>query len=378
MTDQNATYSSDPENTETPPQPSRTSKKKPLRAQPRSDELADTAQEFYPSSHPSHPALWILTWVVLGASSSYAIYQWHQTRLLLANYEARLETVEGKTDDIPLFIEDYIPDRQLGGVTFDSPEADLSTMANNVRIAQEQSRNVKTKNLDEEFQKTALQAQLLDVGDRIEQLERKLTSTVGQSLKENRMLLGVIALHKKIQSGGAYRYELENLMKEASQDPAVIQFITPLNVRADVGIPNRKALYDHFTPLAREIIIADYKAGADEGLIGQVKANVSEVVTVRRIGEGIRGTEVDAIVGRAEAALKNDNLANAIQEISKLQGNAATVAESWLADARALAQSEEAFTKAFDYIGSRGHTGNDAAVNLDTPTEHNEEILNLQ
>jgi hypothetical protein len=307
---------------------------------------------FYHSSHPAHPALWVLTWLVLGAASSYSIFQWHKTKQLLQHYEARLEAIEGKTDELPLYVNGIRTPRDTGG-TPEFAQSEVSGMLDQVRRAQEGAQHEPAGTMDQEYEKLALQAQLFDVGDRLEQLEQKLSTAVTQSFRENKQLVALIELHRGIRSGKPFPLEVNNLISAADDDGLIISNANILVRYAEKGIRDRKALYERFSGMARDIVIAHHKEAADNSFVERFKANMSQVVTVRRVGENLAGDEVDAIVGRAEVAVQQDDVERAVYELSKLEGKASEVATPWLDDAKALLTAEDVLNTLFRHIAKK-------------------------
>jgi hypothetical protein len=69
---------------------------------------------------------------------------------------------------------------------------------------------------------------------------------------------------------------------------------------------------------------------------------LSELVSVRPVGEDVEGDDAAARVARAEAVLAKGDLAGAVAELEGLTGQAAEAAAPWLADARARLDAEAA------------------------------------
>ena len=69
---------------------------------------------------------------------------------------------------------------------------------------------------------------------------------------------------------------------------------------------------------------------------------LSELVSVRPVGEDVAGDDAAARVARAEAVLARSDLAGAVAELDGLGGEAAASAAPWLGDARARLDAETA------------------------------------
>jgi hypothetical protein len=70
------------------------------------------------------------------------------------------------------------------------------------------------------------------------------------------------------------------------------------------------------------------------------------IITVRRVNGLVAGTTPSAILARAGAYLKDNNLAAAVTEMEQLKDSAATAALPWLNEARARVAAEQALTDA--------------------------------
>ena len=75
---------------------------------------------------------------------------------------------------------------------------------------------------------------------------------------------------------------------------------------------------------------------------------VGEVVTVRPTGE-IEGESAGAVIARAEVRLSDDELADAVGELTALKGAAASAMTPWKARAEGRIAAEEAINS----IGAR-------------------------
>jgi hypothetical protein len=65
-------------------------------------------------------------------------------------------------------------------------------------------------------------------------------------------------------------------------------------------------------------------------------------VTVRPVGDDVRGDTAEARVARAEAALDKGDLAAAVAELDQLEGRPAEAAADWLAQAKARLGADQA------------------------------------
>jgi hypothetical protein len=101
------------------------------------------------------------------------------------------------------------------------------------------------------------------------------------------------------------------------------------------------ALRQSFAPVANAIVQAANATGGDN-LIDRATDNLMRLVTVRPVGDDVRGDGADARVARAEAALDKGDLAGAVSELGQLEGRPAEAAAAWLAQAKARLGADQA------------------------------------
>jgi hypothetical protein len=109
---------------------------------------------------------------------------------------------------------------------------------------------------------------------------------------------------------------------------------------AEHGVATLADLREGFPSVARDVVRA--AGGAKDGdWIDKALAEASSVVTVRKVGE-VEGDTPEALVARAEARLAADDLAGALEQMSRLSGPPAEAAKDWMAKAAARAAAEKA------------------------------------
>ncbi|WP_415234905.1 uroporphyrinogen-III synthase [Sneathiella sp.] len=143
------------------------------------------------------------------------------------------------------------------------------------------------------------------------------------------MLLGLGQLQTQSRGDapfdGAVRQTL-NVAHESMHDdltallPVAARGATPLSV-----------LKDEFRNLANEIVQAE-RLPASDTWYGKTLHNLATLVKFRRVDD-LEGESVDAIVAKAENALNDNNLGQAIDALNKLSGAPSDVAAGWLSRA---------------------------------------------
>lgn len=136
----------------------------------------------------------------------------------------------------------------------------------------------------------------------------------------------VVAAAEASRASGPFEQAHAALAALLPNDPNV----AALGVLARTGAPTRSELRDRFDRLDNEIVRAGAQAQAGAGFWGRIQAALAQWIVVRRSGEGDTPA---GVVERAERELANDNLAGAVQELSRLNGPSRRVAEPWINDA---------------------------------------------
>lgn len=140
-------------------------------------------------------------------------------------------------------------------------------------------------------------------------------------LAESRAALAEITA--ALESGAPFDEAVEVLAGNGVEVPA------PLNAVAADGVATRAELVDAFPELARDAL-AEARSVATQGSEG-----ANRVTTFLRNQLGARsvtpreGSDPDAILSRAEAAVRNGNLAQALDEIARLPDVARAVLADW-------------------------------------------------
>jgi hypothetical protein len=187
-----------------------------------------------------------------------------------------------------------------------------------------------------------------DLGKEIEALKQQIAS-VGQTVETRRdsgmaaqaLVLAAGQLRATLAAGQPFQQDLQSVRALGIGDAGVTQPLDAVAPFAAKGIPTQAQITDRFRPLASDIVRAAER-GDGANWIDSVTGKLSTLVTVRRQGGGVVGSSADAIVARAEAALGENNLGKAVEELSALQGAGAGAAAAWLADAKARLAADQA------------------------------------
>ncbi len=188
-----------------------------------------------------------------------------------------------------------------------------------------------------------LEARLGDL-DRLESELNILTAQVNSGPRATAgdvaVMLALVQLRERLSGPAPFGAELDVLRGLLGDDVALADLLAPLDRHAASGVSSLDTLRRDFAEVARKVVVAG-AGGEGDGVIAGVLRRLSDVVTVRPVGEA-EGDDAGAIVARAEVKLQNGDLAGALTELDGLSGAAAEAAAPWRARAEARLSVETA------------------------------------
>lgn len=186
----------------------------------------------------------------------------------------------------------------------------------------------------------ALTAELGKAADRANRLEQRLTElektaaarqNVDQRSLDAARFSAITALAARlrgnVEDGRPFAQELAALKPLLAGDKQLADAADALDSLSG-GSAGTSALRQSFPQTARAIVAAG-KDDAAESWWDRMLARLSSVVSVRRVGD-VQGDSVEARVARAEIAINNNRLDQAVAELKPLTGKAAQAAAPWL------------------------------------------------
>lgn len=188
-----------------------------------------------------------------------------------------------------------------------------------------------------------LEARLGDL-DRLESeiniLAAKAKSGPSATAGDVAVMLALVQLRERLSGPGPFAGELDVLRGLLGDNVALEGLLAPLDRHAASGVPALDTLRRDFAVVAGKVVVAA-AGGEGDGVIAGVLRRLSDVVTVRPVGEA-EGDDAGAIVARTEHRLQNGDLAGALAELDGLSGAAAEAAGQWRARAAARLSVETA------------------------------------
>ncbi|WP_404382349.1 uroporphyrinogen-III synthase [Caenispirillum salinarum] len=175
--------------------------------------------------------------------------------------------------------------------------------------------------------------------DRVQGMAQQMASRQDTALA---FVLTTAQLRQAIDQGNPYEAELRTVRAIADEMPKVsLPDDGVLTAHAEDGIPTREMLAERFDRLSADIIRAAAAPDDAPAWVQKTVQRVMGLVTVRRTDGEAVGDSAPAVVARADSALNAGNLQAALNELSKLEGEAAAAAQGWIDAAQARLGAED-------------------------------------
>ena len=194
-----------------------------------------------------------------------------------------------------------------------------------------------------EEQRAVLEAALADVTARLARFEE---DAARQSAADGHLVGLVLAtgdLTAALGSARPFVPVLDAFRGVAGEDPEIESALARLVPLAATGVPTLDGLKSRF-PAAANAIVRAAPAAEDSDWIDETVTRLSQLVTIRRTGGAIDPASLDGRLVEAESALVDGDLARAVTIVDALMPEAQSAgrAQSWLRDARARAEADDA------------------------------------
>jgi hypothetical protein len=187
-----------------------------------------------------------------------------------------------------------------------------------------------------------LAATIGDMKNRIAGLEVSLAAARQVAVsagKADTIALAAGQLRDALGRGIPFAAEIGTLMRLGRGNPAIVATLAKIEPMAAKGVPSEVALLASL-PSAIEAAVTAIRVPENGGWMDRTKSKLRGFVRVRRI-DG-KGTGTDAVLARAEIAARQGDLAAVVNELSRLNGEAAKAVASWLAAARSRLDADAA------------------------------------
>ncbi|MBT7955916.1 MAG: hypothetical protein HN731_12045 [Rhodospirillaceae bacterium] len=249
----------------------------------------------------------------------------------------RLEKLENSIGSVKKMIEAVNSDSGTGAVET------LKKLSSRLDVLEKENSNYSTV-----FQ-TKDGRTLNNLANQVADLEKKLPQATSdnQSSEARALVLSIGQLREAVRAGRSFEDEQAALkilvQKNAELQKVLGDALNQLGSIAASGAPNLPTLRREFDTQAGNIVQAGLVPD-EGGWFQRTIARLTESVKWRRT-DNLAGDGVEAIVARAERALKSRDVEKAIKELSALQAKPAVLVKDWLVGAKAYILAEKALAE---------------------------------
>jgi hypothetical protein len=168
--------------------------------------------------------------------------------------------------------------------------------------------------------------------------QQTLVADLKQSIEESNRRLAALTLFGQIKDaalrGEGYRDQLRELTALMQGRGDAVPLLAKLSATAENGAPTLAALQVSFS------VTIDKALSPTASSAWQDK--MRSLIRVRKVGEGQKGDDDEAIIARAEAKLAQGNVAEALKELTGLSPPAGLAMKAWKNQAGDFVQVQDA------------------------------------
>jgi len=237
---------------------------------------------------------------------------------LLAGDEARLTAVEAKQADLTT---------QLDQV---AEKAAAQTLPDTAKLEGEIADLKRTQ---------PSEGLILRLTDRVEAAERAARELSDAQAASQALLLTLGQLRDAVDRGDGFTAELAAARRLVQGDEKAQ--LDSFADGADNGIPRRDQLLKSFKPLSEALLQKEADLSGP-GWWNAVMSHVRKVISLRRM-DG-KGNDAEAVLARTEAAFKDDDWDQAVEDMRALPGPYEELAGDWLRQARLRLAADRALS----------------------------------
>lgn len=152
------------------------------------------------------------------------------------------------------------------------------------------------------------------------------------------LVLAVEQLRPAISSAAPFEQQITLVRRMMADDREVIRVLEKIEAAAPHGVPSGEEIRSDFVSAANRIFVAElFRIQPDERWINRAVMAMASAMRphdLARVLELNSGGPASALLAEAAHRLGENDLANAIRAMERLQGPYATLAAPWLAKAR--------------------------------------------
>ncbi len=177
-----------------------------------------------------------------------------------------------------------------------------------------------------------LATQFTVLGVRLDKVDAALAERRQQALRAEAVILGVGQLRAALRDSKPFPKEIAALKPLVGSDAEMLALLDQIQPFAEDGVETLgelKADFDRLAPnIVRSAVVGDGASWWRQALY-----RVASVISIRRVGDGVKGDNAEAVVARAGAKLDGDDLQGALTALRALTGMPADVAQPWIVSA---------------------------------------------
>lgn len=158
------------------------------------------------------------------------------------------------------------------------------------------------------------------------------------------LVIAIGQLRDTALGGRPYKSELARVQALANDYPDVVKLTASLASTAEEGIASRAALIERFGPASTAMLRAAAR-DVEGDWVDRAWGRVKSMVTVRRTGRDVEGETPGALVTRAENALRDGKLGEALALIGRLPAKSQEAGARWITAAKARLAAETALDR---------------------------------
>ena len=252
-----------------------------------------------------------------------------------ADVEARLGALEAKVEGLVAQVEG-LSVMDIDGLSEDQAEAlaGFAAAVEGVRgeLAEVAARQGKLSQRVDEVE--------VSVNRKLEDAEAEVAAVQQEASKAQSVTViraSLSTIESALAAGDNYESALADLDAETELD-----IPSALSATAATGVTPLGALRSSFADAAHAAIRAEIRSGESEGVASRLSAFVESQIASRSLSPR-EGDDADAILSRAEDALRRDNLAAAVEELAGLQDVSREAMAGWISKAEARVAAMTAF-----------------------------------
>jgi len=243
----------------------------------------------------------------------------------LSALDARLTVVEAR------------PVSNEGGVATASPDMEAALAALRQEVETLKGAGA-AATADIEAMAAEAQARLAEAEEKAAQLKAEAEATAQKAMAR----AGLGRIQAALESGAPFESALADL--------GAVEVPTILAEAAAAGIPSLSALEDAFPPAARSALEASLRANTGETWSERIGSFLQSTTGARSLTPR-DGNDPDAILSRAEAALKTDDLRTSLDELAALPPEGQAAMADWVAQATRRVDAVQAVAELTTAIG---------------------------